>query len=181
MITIIAGSLRGKAITLPPESITRPVSQKVRAAIFNTLADRIAGAVVLDLYAGSGAMSLESISRGAQSAVCVDSNSKVITVIKQNIALLSVKDSVEAVKQSADKYLVSQIKERFDIIFADPPYTEINLGVLVRATELLNKDGILVVSCSDKTELPEMLGKAKILQTKIYGDTQIGYYKILAN
>ncbi len=178
MITIIAGNLRGKSINLPPESITRPVSQKVRAAIFNTLVDRIAGAVVLDLYAGSGAMSFESISRGAQLVVCVDGNTKVVTVIKQNITLLSVKASVEAVKQSAEKYLVSQIKERFDIIFADPPYAKIDLGVLAQAMELLNKDGILVVSCSDRTKLPEVLGNAKILQTKIYGDTQIAYYKI---
>ena len=85
MLTITSGKYKNISLYLPPENITRPISQKVRSAVFNTLAQRIVDSSVLDLYAGSGAMAIEAISRGAQAATLVENNFKSLSVIKKNI------------------------------------------------------------------------------------------------
>jgi 16S rRNA (guanine(966)-N(2))-methyltransferase RsmD len=166
MITIIAGTKRGQVLPELPSG-ARPVSQKVRAAIFSSLAERVVGAQVLDLYAGSGALGLEALSRGADSAVLVDQSDR---ALKKNASKFD-RQTVTIIRQDVARFLAKE-KLQYDLIFMDPPYAEIDLDLVKQATNLLQSDGVLVLSSSKRTDLEDSFG---LIQTKLYGDTKISY------
>ncbi|MBI2798242.1 16S rRNA (guanine(966)-N(2))-methyltransferase RsmD [Candidatus Saccharibacteria bacterium] len=170
MLTIVSGKYKGRKLSFPPQTITRAVSEKVRAAIFNSLADRIEGAKVLDLYAGSGALGLESLSRGASSVTFVDKSREAALVIKKNVTTLE-SNEVSILTESVEKFV--ETGQKFDIIFFDPPYAELNFDLVKQALNLLQLDGILVLSCSSKTKIDD--SQFNVVQQKIYGDTRIAY------
>jgi 16S rRNA (guanine966-N2)-methyltransferase len=145
---ILGGMWRGQEIEQPKSNKTRPISQKVRQAIFNILGD-ISGQTVLDLYAGSGAVGLESISRGAAHVVMVESNSATGRVIGRNIAKLGAESFAQAIDQPVEVWL-KRAAAQFDLIVADPPYAQIDPVVLNQAADRLKVKGILVVSHSSK-------------------------------
>jgi len=176
MVKINSGSFGGREITQPPENITRPVTQKVRAAIFSTLGD-VEGLTVLDLYAGSGALGLEALSLGAQSVVFVDNSAKATDVIRKNISALDVKNKTSLRQQSTKRYLQDS-SDTFDLIFFDPPYAVFDTDVLPKVAKLLTPNGVAIISCSSKTKLPAKFEGAEQIKAKIYGDTQIAYYKL---
>jgi 16S rRNA (guanine966-N2)-methyltransferase len=167
MITIVAGIWKGKQLPALPHD-ARPVSQKTRAAIFSTLGERLVAATVLDLFAGSGALGLEALSRGADTVTFVD---KSVTALKQNCRAVS-SPNISVVQSEAAKF-VSKDKGLYDIIFMDPPYAELKLDLVEQALDLLKSDGVLVLSCSSKTVIDAH--QFSIAQHKIYGDTQILY------
>ena len=121
---IIAGALRGRRFNAPPDDATRPTTDRVRESIFNLLHSRmeLQGASVLDLFAGSGGLSLEALSRGAARAVLVEYNPKAVRTAKENAAGLGVADRVRAVRGNAVTFLERPPAGRYDLIFADPPY-----------------------------------------------------------
>ena len=129
MLRIIAGLFKNRVLKVPKKSETRPTSGRLRETVFNILQQEIEGAHFLDLFAGSGAIGLEALSRGALSATFVDSSRECITCIEENIALLGVKeksrlfclDAFQAIKRFSEK------KEQFDLIFVDPPYETFSL------------------------------------------------------
>lgn len=178
MLTITSGKYKNLTLYSPPENITRPISQKVRAAIFNSLIDIVNKSNVLDLYAGSGAMALESISRGSSQAVMVDNNFKAISTIKKNIQRLDSSEKLTVIKSDANKF-ISSCTEKFDIIFVDPPYNEFDIDMVKRASNLLQYGGIIVVSRASRIELGDIGNALQIISSKNYGDTQIEYIKKL--
>ena len=128
---IIGGSAAGTLLKVPKGFAVRPTPDLVRQAIFNSLAPRIAGAGVLELFGGTGALSLECLSRGAAHSVCIENSSRHSQFILQNLALarlapasldVRVQDAFAAISQLAD------VQKQFDLIFADPPYGEKNVG-----------------------------------------------------
>ncbi|MDR2354262.1 MAG: 16S rRNA (guanine(966)-N(2))-methyltransferase RsmD [Deltaproteobacteria bacterium] len=120
-LTIIAGYKRGLKLKIPPPQLTRPTQSLIREAIFNVLGrDACPNARVLDLFAGSGAMGLEAISRGAQSALFVENNKQVIKTLQENIALFPDKD-LRILKATLPQDF-QKILGLFDLIFMDPPY-----------------------------------------------------------
>lgn len=172
MLTIISGKFKSQKLQAPPSSITRPVSEKVRAAIFNTLGDRVEAAEVLDLFAGSGALGLEALSRGAQEITLVDQSHKATEVIRLNAAKFNADDKLQIHNESVERF-VDHLKSRYDIIFCDPPYAELDFNLVERTLNLLQLDGILVLSCSSKVEIDE--DRFEVVQQKTYGDTKIAY------
>ncbi|WP_171054965.1 16S rRNA (guanine(966)-N(2))-methyltransferase RsmD [Mycobacterium sp. DBP42] len=122
MTRIIAGAYGGRRIAVP-RSGTRPTSDRVREAVFNALTARLdfAGLAVLDLYAGSGALGLEALSRGATSATFVESDARAATVIAENIAALGVRHATVR-RGSVDTVLAGGATRPVDLVFADPPY-----------------------------------------------------------
>ncbi|MGV0737589.1 16S rRNA (guanine(966)-N(2))-methyltransferase RsmD [Mycobacterium syngnathidarum] len=122
MTRIIAGAYGGRRIAVP-RSGTRPTSDRVREAVFNALTARLdfAGLAVLDLYAGSGALGLEALSRGATSATFVESDARAATVIAENIAALGVRHATVR-RSSVDAVLAGGATRPVDLVFADPPY-----------------------------------------------------------
>ncbi len=172
---VTAGSLRYRVIKQPGEG-TRPVSQRTREAIFNVLGDDLAGLSALDLFAGSGALGLEALSRGASRVMFVEKSAGVCRVIQENARELGVKARAQILQSDVDKYL-GDTEDLFDIIFLDPPYADFSPDILGRSTLHLDSRGTTVVSCGKASELPETVHQILLVKQKVYGDTRIGYYK----
>ncbi|MFA6001819.1 MAG: 16S rRNA (guanine(966)-N(2))-methyltransferase RsmD [Thermoleophilia bacterium] len=170
---IIAGACKGTIIAAPKGGRTRPTADKVRGAIFNILGD-VGGADVLDLFAGSGALGLEALSRGAAQATLVDNAASAITTIHKNITKLKL-ENAHAVRRDYLAFLKHAAKkqERFDLIFVDPPYrmhrvVEPELG---RWLPRVAAPGGSVIVESDSRE--EVSLPLELITKKVYGDTRI--------
>lgn len=172
MLRIISGKYKSQKIEYPKKSPTRPVSQKVRGAIFSVLSDTLSGSRVLDIFAGSGALGIEAISRGAEEAIFVDKNSEACKTIQKNITDLKIEVPTKVIKKEAKSYLLLS-QDKFDIIFLDPPYEDFNLHLVNSTINLLKSTGVMVVSCSSRSDTQGMDGSIQIIQHKTYGDTQI--------
>ncbi len=119
-VRIIGGQWRARRVTFAPAAGLRPTPDRVRETVFNWLAPRLEGAAVLDLFAGSGAFGLEALSRGAASAVLVDSSREVVTTLQEQGALLGAQ-GLQVVQSDVGAYLRTA-PTRFDVVFVDPPY-----------------------------------------------------------
>ncbi len=121
---IVAGTYKNRTLKAPKGLTTRPTSEKLRAALFNMIQHQVEGAVILDLFAGSGAMGLEALSRGASKAVFVDSHREAAQCIKENLSALQVGLQGEVWQGDVFDFLERCIKQGrvFDLIYADPPY-----------------------------------------------------------
>lgn len=157
---IISGSARGKHLATFTGRDIRPTGDRAREALFSILLSRcrsLNGIRVLDLFAGSGAMSLEAVSRGAVSATCVDNNPQAVNLITRNITSCALSDKVTLVRSDVLHLPVQVLnKAPFDLIFLDPPYgkglAEATLSMLA-AKQLLNRNGIICVETGAKEEL----------------------------
>ena len=170
---INSGLFGGRVLILPPQTITRAVSSKVRASIFNKLEAR--GKSVLDLFAGGGTLGLEALSHGAREVTFVDISSLAIKAIRQNVMSLGVADSVSIIKSDAMRY-IGKNPASYDIVFLDPPYKEFSNALVKSTSNLVQLDGILVISCSSKFNL-EVPMELSLLDQKDYGDTKIAFFK----
>jgi 16S rRNA (guanine966-N2)-methyltransferase len=172
---ITAGTLRYKIIR-QPGSGTRPVSQKVRQAIMSVLGDDLTGLAVLDLYAGSGALGFEALSRGAVRVLAVEKAHAAAKCLQANAAELGVQPEYKIVQEDVRTFL-GRDEDSYDIIFFDPPYVDFDVSLAEQAASKLDAAGVFVVSCSSREKLADILGPAKLVKTREYGDTQIVYYK----
>jgi 16S rRNA (guanine966-N2)-methyltransferase len=160
----------------------RPTSSKVREALFDILGEKIQGVVFVDLYAGTGTVGIEALSRGGKKAIFVESDDLRVSTIKRNADKFGFKERVEVIKCSAYKFLEKSAaaNERFDIFFIDPPYhsDEINKVLpLIGEKELLNDNGIVIVEHFSKKKMPETAGKLMINRSYRYGDTILTLYR----
>lgn len=181
---IRGGVAKGQIIRAPKGYDTRPTSDKVKEAIFNVLAGKIFEADVLDLCAGSGNLGLEALSRGAKSAIFVENHPKACHEIVENTKKIGFDNisrlhKIDALK-SLSYFKANNVK--FDIIFFDPPYHaglyEPVLGSIADAeADLLNKNGVLIVECSNKEELPDRVKELAMQKISVYGDTKVIYYQ----
>lgn len=174
---IIGGEYGGRSIAMPKTRDTRPVSQLVRAAIFNTIATRVVDTEVLDLFAGSGALSIEALSRGARRATLVDIGSEAIKTIRANTKSLDLESKITANKMKVANFL-TQGDDTYNIIFLDPPYAMLTEQLIVHCASRLSRDGLLVASHSNKTVLSDTIGTLTRTKESTYGDTKISYYEI---
>jgi 16S rRNA (guanine966-N2)-methyltransferase len=170
---VIAGRYRGRRLLAPPGDATRPTSDRVREALFSVLADRVDGARVLDLFAGSGALGIEALSRGAAEATFVDTAPAAIRAVKANLAALDAAADVR--RADARRFLgsASAAARQYDLVFLDPPYRLAGrLGSeLTAALPAVLAPGAAVVVESDR-RAPLELG-LPILDERRYGDTLI--------
>ncbi len=169
---VISGSYGGRELVAPPGRSTRPTSDRVRESLFSILAD-VGDARVLDLFAGSGALAIEALSRGASSATLVDSSAGAIVAIRRNLAELEI--DAEVVRMPAVRYLglARRHARQYDLVFLDPPYRRAStLGqVLSEALAPVLAAGARVVAESDRrSPLALDLG---LVDERRYGDTLI--------
>ena len=177
---IIAGTAGGLTLSPPPIG-TRPTMDRVRAAIFSSLGDAVPGARVLDLFAGSGAMGIEALSRGAVSAVFVDSNSRSTACVKTNLRHTKLDGSVQTM--DALKFLELYASDRFDLIFADPPYTKqptdrdfaTELLLLPALAAALPPGGTFVLERLSGSKEPEQTALS-LVRIRRYGESEVAYY-----
>src|ERR1043166_4219168 len=175
---VIAGSAGGVQLDVPKSGV-RPTMDRVKAAIFSSLADEIIGARVLDLCAGTGALGIEALSRGAASALFVEENSAAVDAIERNLARTKLKGAVR--KQDVFAFLHSaQLREPFRIIFADPPYEKTKSGgqftpLLLEDKHLagmLEPSGVFVLEKRPSEDMPP-LNLWDVARARKYGATEV--------
>lgn len=153
---VISGSARGKALEAVPGMDTRPTTDKVKESVYNILQFRVIGASMLDLFAGTGQMGIEALSRGASRAVFVDQAPKAVSVIRRNIAAARVQPRAEIMQAEYHQALERLRGQKFDIIFLDPPYGGERLNSALKAVELfdiLSTNGIIICESSVEDEI----------------------------
>ncbi|HUC20344.1 MAG TPA: 16S rRNA (guanine(966)-N(2))-methyltransferase RsmD [Candidatus Polarisedimenticolaceae bacterium] len=172
---IVAGTYGGRSIIAPKSSGTRPMTDKVRAALFDSLGD-LQDVSVLDAYAGSGAVGFEAFSRGAGNVEAIEQAWAAVKVIKANQAALGIDWGYALHQVTVESWLAHQTDKRFDIVIADPPYERIKVDVLEKLGRLLAPQGLLVVSHSSRVETPKLEGLTRI-SNKVYGDSTLSTYQ----
>jgi 16S rRNA (guanine966-N2)-methyltransferase len=160
----------------------RPTSSKVREALFDIVRDRIEGASFVDLYAGTGAVGLESLSRGAREAIFIEPTRLRANAIEETGVQFGFCDKITVVEGTAEGFLkkASTEKKRFDIFFVDPPYfSEEIMKILhmIGGKKLLNDRGVVIVEHFFKRKLPELTGELKMIRSYRYGDTVLTVYR----
>jgi 16S rRNA (guanine966-N2)-methyltransferase len=179
---IIAGELRGRRLRAPDGQATRPTSDRVRESLFNIIAARVPDARFLDLCAGSGAVGLEAISRGAASAVFVDQSRRALEQIEENIERCGVDDRVRILGRDALSALrtLAAAGDQFDLVYVDPPY-DANLYKpilrLLGTVDLVAPDGLVAVELRSRDRLPDDAGALRHYRDVRYGDTTLAFYE----
>ena len=176
MTRIVAGVARGRRLAAPRGVSTRPTSEKVRAAIFNLLGQFFEGGEVLDLYAGTGALALEALSRGCERAVCVDADGSAAEVIRRNAEACGFADRVEVIRSPVERAVPRLAPGRFGLIFVDPPYAEGPEAAVVSAAPLLAPEGRLVAEHASKQPPPDPCGTLRLHDRRDYGGTGVSIY-----
>ncbi len=176
-IRIIAGSLRGKKLKSLPGLSVRPLLARVKKSLFDILAQRITGASFLDLYAGTGSVGLEALSRGAKRVIFVEDSADSVKIIRENIHECRMDDHSEVVKNNVIK-TAAFFKERFDIIFVGPPYNANlcrNTLEALLTQDILAIDGIIVIQHHCKEDVPVNLGNLTRFRQEKYGDMRLSF------
>jgi 16S rRNA (guanine(966)-N(2))-methyltransferase RsmD len=176
-VRIVAGTARGRRLVAPAGDATRPTSDKVRGAIFNVLGQFFDGGRVLDLYAGTGALALEALSRGCERATCVDASPDAIQAIERNAATCALADRVTVVRRRVADALATLAPGSFDLVFLDPPYAE-GPGAALAMLDRLVRPGAAVVAEHDRrAPPPDRVGALALEDRRAYGDTGISIYR----
>jgi 16S rRNA (guanine(966)-N(2))-methyltransferase RsmD len=181
-VRIISGIWKGKRLISPKGMDVRPTSDKVKEAVFNIIRTRITGSSALDLFAGTGSLGLELLSRGGIKVVFVEKNPNVLSVLKMNCSNMASPAQYEVIPMNSFDAikLLSSRGQSFDIIFIDPPY---KLELQSRALKalsignLLVHDGIAVVEHDQRDFQPDIIGDLVKIYERRFGNTEITLYK----
>ena len=172
---IVGGESRGRTLRAVPGTSTRPTSDRVRQSLFDLLGQRMDGLQVLDLYAGTGALALEAISRGAASAVLVESEARACAVIHGNLADLRYADRCTLVRDQLPQAL-SRLRAKFDLVFSDPPYALRAAQVVLdglSSNHLLAPGARVVLEMDRREDAPVCPEGLQLADERRYGDTRI--------
>ena len=176
---VITGKARGVQLKTPDGQLTRPTSDRVKEALFSIIQFEIPGAAVLDLFGGTGQLGIESLSRGAKSAVFVDAREDACKLIRENLKRTRLEQDGKVVRADYMEYL-NRCREKFDIILLDPPYAEVFLeNSLKRITEIdiLQSGGIIIAERPLGKDIPwEFEGFTRSRDYK-YGNTLLTIYR----
>lgn len=174
---VITGLARGRRLETLPGEVTRPTSEKVKESLFSAIQFDIEGRRVLDLFAGSGQLGIEALSRGASGCVFVDKNTDAVKVIRQNLQNTGFAAKSQVLGTDAMTYL-TRPGDRFDLVFLDPPYAaELLLPALQKVEPLVNDGGIIVCETEDGVELPERVGRFTVARTYRFGRIHVWLYR----
>jgi 16S rRNA (guanine966-N2)-methyltransferase len=177
-VRVVAGAARGRRLVAPEGRDTRPTGDRVRQAVFNSLDSLgvVRNAAVVDLFAGSGALGIEALSRGAATAVFVDSDPRAIAAIRANLDSLGIEAQTH--KRPALAYLNNASDGPFDLVFLDPPYSSASelAGPLSERLPSVLTDSARIVSESDKRHPLNLT--LPLLDERVYGDTRIAIHRV---
>lgn len=181
-LRIIAGRSKGRILESIKGRNTRPTSDKVKEAIFNIIQIRIPNSLVLDLFAGTGNLGLEALSRGASKAIFIDRDINAVKTIRKNCYNLGYQEQVEIYRNDAARGLTELSKRDilFDIVFMDPPYAkgyEESLLQGIYEADILHNDAIVIVEHDSKTILPDRIAELCRYDFRKYGGTGVSFYR----
>ena len=177
---IIGGLARGTKLYTLDGLNTRPTLDRVRESLFNIIQNNIRDSIVLDLFAGSGAIGLESISRGAKKAILCDKNKQAIGIINKNVKKLRVEGKVQILCIDYEKFL-KNTQEKFDFIYIDPPYNTnfiSNSIKIINDRNLLAEDGIIIAETDEEERIKDEIDKLKI-SINIYDTRKYGRARLI--
>jgi 16S rRNA (guanine966-N2)-methyltransferase len=181
MMRVVSGICKGRPLKAVPGSSTRPTTDKVKEAMFNIIGPYFDGGIGLDLFAGSGGLGLEALSRGMEKVIFVDREAKAIQTIHENSKVCHLEDKIEVYRNDSSRAINALIKREvsFDFIFLDPPYKKQQLISLMEKIDehsLLKKSGVIVCEHSHDVELPPFVGKLSQIRHEKYGIIAISIY-----
>ncbi len=179
---IIAGTHGSRRFDAPEGRNTRPTLDKVREAVFSSLGGFFSGGTVLDLYAGSGAVGFEALSRGMDHAVFVDSSRDAVRVVRKNIESLGFRDCSRVLNMKAERAVTLLHDEgiRCSLVYLDPPYRlQDNIRIIEQILDgnLLTDDAVLVIESLKEETFPERIGTIVRYREAVYGISRISYYR----
>ncbi|PIE59211.1 MAG: 16S rRNA (guanine(966)-N(2))-methyltransferase RsmD [Desulfobulbus propionicus] len=184
---ITGGSKRGRRLAAPKKnSFIRPTSDRVREALFTLLADRVSGSMVLDIFAGTGSLGIEALSRGAEAAVFIDHSKEAARLVQTNLLTCFTQPRalfffLELPGATPLTRLAARLPQNtfFDLVFLDPPYRKkMALPVLeqLRATKILASDCLIIVEEHQHAQLPDKVADIELVDHRIYGETGLWFY-----
>lgn len=175
-IRIVAGLFGGRTIKTPKSQATHPMSERIRGAIFNIIGKKILNASVLDAFAGTGAIGLEAVSRGAKSALFIEKDRVAFSILKKNIEVLGVQPQATATQIGVNAWIEGNKEKKFDIIFADPPFNDPQLSTAMKLLGMLKSDGLMLLSCVGSGEVPTVDGFV-VVDNRMYGKAALIIYR----
>ncbi len=173
---IIAGKFGSRPIDAPGRRSTHVMSERARAALFNSLGGYVEGARVLDTFAGSGSLGLEALSRGAESVVFVERDRIAAKIIANNVKMLGVGDKAAIVQAGISSWIDTSADEKFDLIFADPPYMNPQFSTVSKIFGLLKPRALMVLSHPGNGEVPIQDGIV-VVDNRSYGNLYLTVFR----
>ena len=174
---VITGKARGVRLTTLDGITVRPTSEKVKEAIFSAIHFRLEGARVLDLFAGSGQLGIEALSRGATEAVFVDSSKASIDIVKKNLAATKLEDDAKVILSDYSSYL-SRSTQKFDFAFLDPPYAAGLLeDAISKVARLMSDNGAIICEHPPEVILPDAVSDFSVTKAYKYGKISVTVYE----
>lgn len=177
---VVAGKYGGRPLKTLAGQTTRPTTDKVKGAIFNMIGPYFDGGQVLDLYAGSGSLAIEAISRGMDQAVLVEKDRRAQAIVQANIEMTKETARFQLMKMEAKRAL-AQLTQAFDLVILDPPYAKETIVETILDLEqagLLAPGALIVCETDKEVELPESIGASRKWKEKIYGISKVTIYDI---
>ncbi len=177
---VVGGNLGGRRLAVPRNG-TRPTSDRVRQALFDRLRTRVVGAEVLDLFAGSGGLGIEALSRGAKRALFVEVAPPVARILRENLAALDLEERAEVWTGGAARALrrLRTLGRRFDLVFMDPPYAADVSGELGLLSGVLGDEGLVVLEQSKRHPLMGAPEGLRMERNVRYGETELQFLEVL--
>ena len=176
---VIGGKARGRSLLSPPGKTTRPITARVKKALFDILGDTIPGCRFLDLFAGTGGVGIEALSRGADRCVFVENNHRAVATIRRNLRSTGLADRAEVVRGDVFRYIQRPALEPFDVVYVAPPQYEGLWAETLLALDhssLLREDGIVVAQIYPKEYYLLELRSLKMYEQRRYGSTLLCFY-----
>jgi len=177
-LRIIAGKYGGRNIATPDGKKTHPMGERVRNAMFNSLGGAVEGVNVLDAFAGTGAVGIEALSRGAAHVTFVERDRVAQNVIRENLDLLGIpSQNTKLVKASVSAWIDTYDGPKFDLIFVDPPYHDMQFSTVSKIMGLLKPGALMVLSHPGRSESPTRSGIV-VVDNRSYGDASLTYFRL---
>ena len=175
---MIAGTAKGHKLKTIKGMTTRPTSDRVKESIFNIIAGEIEDSTVLDVFAGTGSLGIEALSRGANHAVFFDKSPECCGIIKENLAHTKLADKAEVYSTDYIAGIGRLYRDgrKFDLIILDPPYNKNFIQETLKTltnNDIMKNDGLIVIEHSTSDSLPKSIGRLEIINTRSYGDTSL--------
>jgi len=175
-LQIISGKYGGRVISAPDGKLTHPMGSRIRGSLFNIINNELKGAEILDVFAGTGSLGLEAISRGAKSAIFIDRDRVACKILTENISILGVDEITTVVQIGARTWIDKNLDKSYDVIFVDPPYNNLQLSTVSGLTSLLKPNGLMVLSYPGRSEMPTVHGVV-VVDNRSYGTAALTFYR----